>query len=391
MGKIIRVATHSGSLGNLLKGQLSFMSNYYEIVAVGSPGQKINGKTSLETLVDNENVKGISLEMARTIAPLQDIKSLYRLYKVFKEEKPDIVHSHTPKAGTLAMTAAKLARVPFRLHTIAGLPLVEATGNKRKILNCVEKITYSFATKIYPNSLGLKKIILDNKFTSENKLKVLGNGSSNGIDTSFFNPDNISEFQKASLRNELNIKEKDFVFIFLGRLVKDKGINELIKAFKKLNKSHKNIKLLLLGAYENGLDPLLPETNIEISNNPNILMQGWIIDVRPYLAISDVLTFPSYREGFPNTVLQACAMNVLCIVSNINGCNEIIKDQKNGIIIPVKNAEALNDAMEKVLLDPDLRKRLTTKSRVLIQKKYERGFVWKEILNEYNLLLLKNV
>ena len=391
MKKIIRVTTISGSFLSLLEGQLKFMSNHFEIIAVGSNGGKIKNENIIDIVAKKEKIKAIPVEMTRKITPYKDFLAVKQLYKIFKEEKPDIVHSHTPKAGTLAMVAAKLAKVPCRLHTIAGLPLVEVTGNKRRLLNFVEKITYRFATKIYPNSLGLKKIILDNNFTTENKLKVLGNGSSNGIDTNFFNPENISELQKTSLRKKLNIKKEDFVFIFLGRLVKDKGINELIKAFKKLNNSHKNIKLLLLGAYENGLDPLLPETNHEITNNSNILMQGWITDVRPYLAISDVLTFPSYREGFPNTVMQACAMNVLCIVSNINGCNEIIKDQKNGIVIPVKSAEALNNAMETVLLDSDLRTKLTTESRVLIKKKYERNFVWKEILNEYNLLLSKNV
>lgn len=387
MKKIIRVTTISGSFLSLLEGQLKFMSNHFEVIGIASNGGEINNENIIDIVARKEGVKTIPVEMTRRITPYKDFLAVRKLYKIFKEERPDVVHSHTPKAGTLAMIAAKFARVPFRLHTIAGLPLVEATSNKRKLLNLVEKITYSCATKIYPNSSGLKKIILDNKFTVESKLKVLGNGSSNGIDTGFFNPENISELEKKSLREKLNIEEKDFVFIFLGRLVKDKGINELVTAFKNLSKSHKNIKLLLLGAYEKGLDPLLPETSIEISNNPNILMQGWINDVRTYLAISDVLTFPSYREGFPNTVMQACAMNVLCIVSDINGCNEIIENQKNGIVIPVKNAEALMNAMENVLLNSDLRKKLTAESRISIQKKYERDYVWKEILNEYNLLL----
>lgn len=387
MKKIIRVATHSGSLGNLLQGQLHFMSKYYEVIGVGSPGEKIENYTSLEKLMHNESVRGIPLEISRQIEPFKDLKSLWGLYKIFKRERPDIVHSHTPKAGTLAMIAAKLARVPHRLHTIAGLPLVEVTGKKRQLLNVVEKITYHCATKIYPNSYGLKEIILQNKFTTSSKLKVLGNGSSNGIDLNYFNPDNITQVQKQDLRVNLGIAKEDFVFVFLGRLVKDKGINELISAFKNLNNRMQNTKLLLLGAYEKELDPLLPITTEEIQNNQNIITAGWVSDVRPYLAISNALVFPSYREGFPNTVMQACAMKLPCIVSNINGCNEIIKNNINGLVIPVKDQISLVQAMEKFRANKDFLEKLAKNTRQLIQEKYERTFVWNEILKEYKLLI----
>lgn len=387
MKKIIRVATHSGSLGNLLQGQLHFMSKYYEVIGVGSPGEKIENYTSLEKLMHNESVRGIPLEISRQIEPFKDLKSLWGLYKIFKRERPDIVHSHTPKAGTLAMIAAKLARVPHRLHTIAGLPLVEVTGKKRQLLNVVEKITYHCATKIYPNSYGLKEIILQHKFTTSSKLKVLGNGSSNGIDLNYFNPDNITQVQKQDLRVNLGIAKEDFVFVFLGRLVKDKGINELISAFKNLNNRMQNTKLLLLGAYEKELDPLLPITTEEIQNNQNIITAGWVSDVRPYLAISNALVFPSYREGFPNTVMQACAMKLPCIVSNINGCNEIIKNNINGLVIPVKDQMSLVQAMEKFRANKDFLEKLAKNTRQLIQEKYERTFVWNEILKEYKLLI----
>ena len=183
MKKIIRVATHLGSLENLLRGQLRFMSNYYKIIGVGSKGELENNNTVVDKLANNEGVDVVPLEMTREITPFKDLKALYQLYKLFKKEKPFIVHSHTPKAGTLSMIAAKMAKVPHRLHTVAGLPLIEASGVKRKILNYVEKITYSSATKVYPNSKGLKDFIIDSGFTTSKKLKVIGFGSSNGIDT----------------------------------------------------------------------------------------------------------------------------------------------------------------------------------------------------------------
>lgn len=381
MKKIIRIATHLGSLDNLLQGQMQFMSAYYNVIGIGSD----DGKQSIgEKLAQKENIKVIPIEMTREITPIKDIKALYELYKVFKKEKPLIVHSHTPKAGTLAMIAAKIAGVPHRLHDVAGLPLVEAKGIKRKILNIVEKITYCCATKIYPNSFGLQDIIIDNNFTNQKKMKVFGYGSSNGIDTSHFNPILYSEESNLKLREELSIETSDFVFIFLGRIVKDKGINELVKAFKQLAEKHQQIKLLLVGYYDTSTAELLPETISEIEKNKNIITLEWQDDVRPFLSMSNVLAFPSYREGFPNTVLQANAMKIPSIVADINGCNEIITDGVNGTIVPVKNVEALQNAMERLILDTNYYQHLVKNCRTSICEKYEQKDIWKLLLQEYN-------
>ena len=222
------------------------------------------------------------------------------------------------------MLASKLAGVPIRMHTVAGLPLMESSGMKRSVLNIVEKLTYYCATNVYPNSKGLKEFIIKEKLTSKNKLKILGNGSSNGIDTTHFSPNQVSGIEKRQLRKELNITKNDFVFVFVGRLVSDKGINELVEAFTEMSKTHTNSKLLLVGPLETHLDPLLPNTLNEIKNNEAIIYAGFQTDVRPYFATSNALVFPSYREGFPNVVMQAGAMGLPSIVTDINGCNEII-------------------------------------------------------------------
>lgn len=384
--KIIRITTVPMSLGGLLEGQLKFMSDYYEVVGIAS-----SQGDRLASVGDKEGIRTIPVEMTRKITPLKDIKAVYKLYKVFKNEKPFIVHTHTPKAGTVGMIAAKLASVPNRLHTIAGLPLLEATGIKRKILNYVEKLTYKCATKIYPNSFGLKQIILDNEFTKPKKLKVIGNGSSNGIDTSHFNPELFSSIDKEKLRDSLKISPDDFVFIFVGRLVKDKGINELVSAFNQLNSKQKNIKLLLVGHSESNLDPLLPETETIINENSSIITTGWQEDVRPFFYLANVLVFPSYREGFPNVVLQAAAMKLPSIVTDINGCNEIITNNINGIIIPKKNVLSVYQAMSFFIGNKDKTVTMANNSREKIINNFSRGFVWKSILEEYNSLLnLKN-
>ncbi len=379
--KIIRITTVPLSLCGLLHGQLKFMSNYYDILGVSSQGKN----NELDRVNKFEGVPTHAVEMTRKITPLKDIQAVYKLYKLFKREKPFIVHSHTPKAGTLSMLAAKLAGVPNRLHTIAGLPLVEATGFKRFVLNTVEKATYSCATKIYPNSLGLQDIILDHKFTKKEKLKVIANGSSNGIDVERFNPARFDDEGKLSeIKKGLHIQDDDYVFVFVGRLVSDKGVNELVKAFNKLNGEYNKIKLLLVGDYENELDPLLPETMKIIDTNKNIVSTGWVDDVCPYFRISNILTFPSYREGFPNVVMQAGSMGLPCIVSDINGCNEIIIENENGTIIPVKDSETLYNKMLKIY-----RKEIhfdSKKCRELIVNRYQRQVIWDALLEEYNQL-----
>jgi len=390
MKKIIRVATHSGSLGKLLEGQLKFMANYYEVIGIGSEGEWISGNTPIKKLSEKEGIRVIPVEIAREISIIKDIKALYNLYKIFKKEAPYIVHSHTPKAGTLSMLAAKLAKVPHRLHTIAGLPLVEATGLKRCILNIVEKITYSCATKVYPNSLGLKEIIVNNKFTHTRKLKVIGKGSSNGINTAHFNPSLFSKDQDEQLRKKLVLSNSDFVFIFLGRLVKDKGIDELITAFDQLSKKHLNVKLLLVGYYNKKTALLAQETEQIIETHKQIMLLDWQEDVRPYLSLADALVFPSYREGFPNTVLQSSAMKLPCIVTDINGCNEIIVNNYNGIIIPKKDSIALKNSMEKLFTDKLYYQHLAQNSRDFICKNFEQEYIWKSLLQEYQSLTKKS-
>ncbi|MCF7568632.1 glycosyltransferase family 4 protein [Sabulilitoribacter arenilitoris] len=381
--KIIRITTVPLSLSGLLHGQLGYMKSHYDVMGVSSMGKN----NQLESVAKHENIPTVAIEMTRKITPLKDIVAVYKLYKLFKKEKPFIVHSHTPKAGTLSMLAAKLAGVKHRLHTIAGLPLLEATGLKRFLLNTVEKATYACATKIYPNSFGLNDIIIEHRFTKPSKLKVIANGSSNGIDTSHFNPKVINDdAKKRKLKESLTINEDDFVFVYVGRLVSDKGVNELLSAYNKLSNEKEKIKLLLVGGYENELDPLLPKSMEIIKNNKTIVSAGWVNDVRPFFAISDALVFPSYREGFPNVVMQAGAMELPSIVTNINGCNEIIEHNKHGLIIPVKNVDAIYNSMNYILNNQKISKEMGLASRANIVSKFERIKVWEAMLEEYNSL-----
>ena len=380
MEKIVRITTIPLSLEKLLEGQLSFMNNHFEVIAVSAE------KDRLEKYGHDNGVRTFPVDLTRAITPFQDLKSLFKLYRYLKKEKPLIVHTHTPKAGIIGMLAGKLAGVPIRLHTVAGLPLLETEGAKRKLLDLVEKLTYSLATRVYPNSFKLKEIVLDLGYAKKSKLKVLGEGSSNGIDTEYFDPKRFKDEDRLKLKSELDIPEDHFVYIFVGRLVKEKGINELVKSFVQVNQEYSKTTLLLVGPFEQELDPLEDEVYELIKSHPKIITTGYQTDVRPYFAISDVLTFPSYREGFPNVVMQANAMNLPVIVSDINGCNEIVSHKENGLIIAVKDQVALYNAMKKLCLDANLRVKMTENARALIQSKYERKQFWKILLKEYKEL-----
>ena len=380
MHKLIRITTVPLSLEKLLEGQLTYMNQYFEVIAISAE------KERLEKFGRDNSVKTYWVEMTRSITPLTDLKAVYKLYRYFKKVKPLVVHTHTPKAGIVGMMAAKMAGVPIRLHTVAGLPLLEATGIKRRILNKVEKITYRFATNVYPNSHGLRDIIIENKFIDPEKVKILGKGSSNGIDTSYFNPAEYSTENKTRFKAAVGIPEHDLVFIFVGRLVSDKGVNELVSAFERLNRKDERTSLLLVGPLEEELDPLKPATLETIRTHPKIVSTGYKTDVRPYFAISDVLAFPSYREGFPNVVMQAGAMGLPSVVTDINGCNEIIAEGKNGIIIPAKDEDSLFRALNLLTENLEYKDALAREARNEICKYYERSGFWNLLLKEYKRL-----
>jgi len=385
MKKIIRITTVPGSLKTLLKGQSKFMSNYYEVIGVSGNGESLN------EVRQNEGIETYAIEMTRSITPIKDLIALYQLYNFIRKEKPFIVHTHTPKAGTLGMIAARLAGVPNRIHTIAGLPLLEITGLKRKLLDVVEKITYNCANHILPNSYKLKSIIIKNKYTKPSKLTVIGNGSSNGIDIHHYDAKSVSEEERKDYRKKLKIKYNDIVFIFIGRMVKDKGLNELVFAFNELAKMNPNCKLILVGPREDHLDPLTAETEITIRDNKQISAVGMQRDIKPFVSISHVLTHPSYREGFPNVVLQAGSMDLPCIVSDINGCNEIIENNINGLIVPVKDSTALKNAMQIMINNPEERIKMSANSRPRIVQRYQQEYVWNELLKFYKSLELDDI
>ena len=374
--KLLRVMTVAGSMG-LLKGQLHFLSHFFEVLAVGSGAEQLAQKA------EAEGVKHRAVEMERHISPLKDLRSLLALIKLFRKERPLIVHSITPKAGLLSMVAARLTRVPIRIHTFTGLIWPTARGFKRRLLVTTDKLLCRCATCIIPEGEGVRRDMIAARI-SRKPLQILANGNVNGINTSFFDPAPYAA-RRTTLREGLGYSDRDTVLLFIGRLVRDKGINELVSVFKQISNPH--VHLLLVGPYEQRLDPLLPETLDEIEHNPRITTTGYQNDVRPYLALSDLFVFPSYREGFPNVVLQAGAMGLPCLVTDINGSNEIIIEGENGVIIPPRDPEALQQALSKLLTDPAAMAAMAQRARPLITARYEQQQVWKAQLALYRTLI----
>lgn len=374
--KIIRTAAIPGSLLNLLKGQLRFLNQYYEVVGVASHGK------ALQLLEENEGIRTVPVNIERTISPFKDVLSLYKLYRLFRKEKPYMVHSITPKAGLLSMVAAYYARVPKRVHTFTGLLFPTQSGFMKWLLLFFDKLICFHATHVYPEGNGVKNDLINFKVTKK-PLKVIGHGNVKGVDLQLFDPNLFDHNMIKAYRKTNRLSDSDFVFIFIGRLVNDKGINELVNAFSRLADVHPEVKLLLVGHVEGESDTLPEDTWYTIETHKSIVFVGPQNDVRPFLALSDALVFPSYREGFPNVVLEAGAMGLPCIVTNINGCNEIITHGENGVIIPSKDEDALLQAMMTFVTDSKLASDLAHNSRPMIASRFERNYLWQAVLEEY--------
>ncbi len=375
MPKLLRITTVPISLNILLKGQLQYMqSQGFEVITASAAGPEV------KEIEEREGVKHFPITFTRTISPFQDLVALRQLVRLMRKEKPDIVHTHTPKAGLLGMMAAKIAGIKIRLHTVAGMPLMEAQGTTAKILRFTEKLTYASATKVYPNSFRLKEYMDKNFPAFTTKFSIIGEGSSNGINTTYFSRQNIENTGSSQAKEALNLPEGAFIYVFVGRLVEDKGIHELIEAFLGLPEQ---AVLILVGPFEDEREPVNEGVKQEILQNPRIKHVGFQKDIRPFLAMADVFVFPSYREGFPNVVLQAAAMELPCIVSDINGCNEIIQEGFNGYLVPTKQAEPLKNAMLTLFNDQAKRKMMANNSRPNILEKYDQEYVWGKILEEY--------
>ena len=377
MVKIIRATTVPQSLNNFCKDILRELSERYEVVGLSSPGLE------LEEVANREGVRVIAVPMERHISLVKDFKALIKMIGVFRREKPTVVHSMTPKAGLLCMVAGWLTRVPVRVHTFTGLVFPTSTGLKRRILMTTDWLTCACATHVIPEGEGVKSDLLNNRITKKT-LKVLGYGNVMGVDMTRFSCRPEIKLLEQKLRDSSLI-----TFLFVGRIVKDKGINELCAAFKCLHEKNPNTRLWLIGPYEDALDPVSPETRKIINEKNGVYALGKRTgdELLSYYAAADCFVMPSYREGFPNTVLEAGAMGLPSIVTDINGSREIIRDGENGLIVPPQKSEPLFDAMGRMMRDKTAREYMAGNARKMIADRFEQSFVRKCLYDFYDEIL----
>ncbi len=372
--RLVIIVTVPISLTTFLKGQASCLASEFDVIIVTSPGPDI------DFIRRYEGVPVYCVPFSRSITPLLDLKSAlmlaYRLYLL----RPDIVQSYTPKAGLVAHLVGALLGVPERVHGIIGLRLMGSRGIKRLLLVAAERLTYLLTTRLICNSIELSRFITATGL-AESRVDVIGEGSVNGVDIEYFS-DTLSLSEKREIRRAMGLEPTHFVFVFIGRLVRDKGVSEMVQAFRKVAEAIPNVRLVLAGDYEKDLDPLDGATLEAIRVDTRIVSLGFVNDVKRIYLIADALLLPSYREGLPNCLIEAGAMGVPVIASDISGCREVVIEGETGFLVRPRDTEALASAMFKMctLVSHPLM-RATCRASVL--RRYDQRKFWGLLMEYY--------
>lgn len=370
------------ALRYLLPGQMRFMAaNGFDVLMISADGKE------LPEVIEREQCRHIIVPMTRKITPFTDLKCLFRLIKIFRKEKPDIVHTHTPKAGLLGMLAAKFCGIKVRIHTVAGLPLMVEKGFKYQLLKFIEKLTYAAANHVWPNSHSLMQFISKHKLCKTTRLNIIAKGSTNGIAVNRFNKENLDEKIINEIKEQIHYSTGQTYLLCIGRLVKDKGLIELVHVFLQLQKENVNLKLILVGEYENALDPLPEATLLEIENNTSIIHINWSNRVEYFMHLADFFVFPSHREGFPNVLLQAGSMGLPVICSHITGNIDIVTTNETGLIFESGNEQQMLKLLQYALLHQQHMQDMAKKLQQHVRENYRQENIWQNMLEAYKTLV----
>ncbi|MUG92461.1 glycosyltransferase [Scytonema sp. UIC 10036] len=367
---------------NFFKGQIGYIkAQGYEVHALSSPGKL------LIQFGERQQIPVYGVHMQRRITPLQDISAILQIWEYLQAIRPQIVHAHTPKGGLLGMISARLAGIPVRIYHIRGLPMMTATGYKRLLLTWSEKLSCLFAHQVFCVSHSLREVAIKEGLCPPEKIKVLLGGSSNGVDASNkFNPANLEPCTRQQTREKYGIPNDAIVVGFVGRIVRDKGIEELAKAWQILQQEFSNAHLLIVGCFE-PQDPVAAHIQEVLTNDPRIHMTGMIDDTPPLYAAMDILTLPTYREGFPNVALEAAAMTLPVVATSIPGCIDAVQNEVTGTLVPPRDTWALATAIRKYLLDSELRYQHGVSGRRRVLQDFRQEAIWNALNQEYLQIL----
>jgi glycosyltransferase involved in cell wall biosynthesis len=349
------------------------------IHVITSPGPE------LDAFAGREGVAVHAIPMERAITPGRDLLALWRLWRTLRRIRPDVVHSHTPKGGLLGMMAAALARVPVRVYHIRGLPFMTATGLRRRLLRTSELVSCSLADRVLAVSHSMRTIAVQEGFCPADKVKVLLGGSGNGVDADTrFRPPRDEERRLA--RAARGIPCDAVVIGFVGRLTRDKGTCELAQAWRSLRERCPRARLLLVGTIE-AHDASTRRALSSLRSDPRVHFTGHVADTVPLYAAMDMVALPTYREGFPNVAMEAAAMALPIVATDVPGCRDAVEDGVTGTLVPTRDPVALARGLERYLLDPPLRVRHGESGRRRVLAEFRREAIWEAIAAEYRGLL----
>lgn len=372
--KLLIVTTVPETLATILRGQPSFLSESFDIELATSPGRYFS------EVANGEKVVVHAVRMHRGISPFKDIVSVMSMVILLIRIRPTLVHSYTPKAGLITMLSAWFCRVPVRIHTFTGLIFPTEYGIKQKILIMIDRLICACATKVIPEGNGVKSDLASYRITKK-ELNVIGSGNIAGVDLEYFSRDQPDVIAASNLlRGRISLPDDAFVFSFVGRLNSDKGISELLRAFSALPD---NAFLILVGAIDESA-PIDGGCLEIVKQHPRVHALGFQADIRPALVLSDVLVLPSYREGFPNSILQAGAMYLPVIASDVNGCNEVIENGFNGWLVPPRLVEPLRAAMTAAMSEPAASlQEMGARAHERVSARFEQKQHWQRMLDFY--------
>lgn len=381
MPHLVHVVTVPWSLF-FFRGQARTMRERgFDVTIVASPGAQ------LDRFAEDEGVAARPIPLARAIAPHRDVISVTRLTKTLRELRPDIVHAHTPKGGLIGMIAAWLTRVPVRIYHIRGLPYMTTPGWRGRALKWSERISCRLAHRVFCVSHSIREVAISEGLCPPEKILVFLGGSGNGVDASGrFDPDRFPERDRIAARETLGIGPNDLVIGYVGRLVGDKGVEELAQAWRGLRERFPDVHLLLIGP-EEAKDAISAETLAGFLADPHVHLTGDVDDAAPYYALMDVVTLPTYREGFPNVPLEAAAMKIPVVATDVPGCIDAVEGGVTGTLVPPRDAGALHDAIARYLGEPALRQAHGEAGRERVLQHFRQEDIWQAIADEYDRLL----
>ena len=373
--RVVDIVTASVSVRFLEGRPEYFAGKGYEVTVVSSPGEELRK-------AEREGVRTVAVEMAREISPLRDLFSLWGLVRVMRLLRPAITNVATPKAGLLGGVAAWLCGVPCRYYTLLGLRCETTTGLKREVLIAAERIACACAHRVICVSESMRQKAIELGLVEAGRTVVLASGSYNGTEPERFAPTREALRRGGQIREKLGIPANAPVVGFVGRLTKDKGINELVKAYCELRKEMAELRLLLVGEMEEG-DPLTARTRWLLENEPGIVRSGFVDDPADYYHLLDVFAFPTYREGFGNVALEANAAGKPVVAAGATGVLDAVVDGVTGLLVPVGDARALAGALKKVIEDPEMAAALGSAGRERVVREFCRQRVWEALEQQY--------